>query len=516
MVANVITLVLFFALSWWFYRGWILGRYQHCLYATLLLSFLIHANGIFYFYLNPWDEAFHAVVAKNIASHPLKPTLYDDAAITFPPQDWVKSHIWLHKPPLTLWFMALSMKIFGDSEISIRIPSLIFSCLSVFLTYLIGRHLLSAKIAVIACYFHAINGMLFDLSRGWHFSDHIDTLLILLVQAGVCIAALLLPMASKALKNSGNLHLEEPFDGEKPQDLLKNESENPKYRPSLFVGAILSGVFVGMGFLTKLFPAFLPWVLFCYTLYILKRSVGESLKYLMLSILVAAVFIVPWNLYAYLQWPEWFLAGITGKLFYITQPVDNWGGGFFYHWIRIPRYFGELSVVSILFVFYRAFTSKSIPLRFLCLWVLFPYLVFSATTTKAPAYPLIAAPAIFLINAYFVHQLYEMRLRLASGFKKKFLVIFLITFIVLTIRGSLERQKLHKNRPREKVSVERVKDYCQKINKESEKTVIFGMPAPGSMFYCDAPVYYELPDQETIKSLESRGYRVLIYSDKQS
>jgi 4-amino-4-deoxy-L-arabinose transferase len=34
-------------------------------------------------FLHEWDERFHALVAKNLASHPLVPTLYDDPALPF-------------------------------------------------------------------------------------------------------------------------------------------------------------------------------------------------------------------------------------------------------------------------------------------------------------------------------------------------------------------------------------------------------------------------------------------------
>src|ERR1041385_4766087 len=55
-------------------------------------------------FLNPWDERFHALVAKNLMNHPLMPTLYDDTILNMDYYDnWAHYHIWLHKPPLFLW-----------------------------------------------------------------------------------------------------------------------------------------------------------------------------------------------------------------------------------------------------------------------------------------------------------------------------------------------------------------------------------------------------------------------------
>ncbi|MFQ5673413.1 MAG: ArnT family glycosyltransferase [Nitrospinales bacterium] len=488
MTVNLVTLVLFFVLSYWVYRAWTLGRYRYCLYGSLLLSLVIHANGIFYFYLNTWDEAFHAVVAKNLLNHPLEPILYEDAALPAPPEDWRKIHVWLHKPPLTLWCIALSLKVFGVNEVAVRIPSVIFSLLSVWLTFLMGCRLFSGAAAGAACYLYAINGMLFDLSTGRQFSDHVDTLFILLIQLAVWFALRLLPS--------------------------RDGSGNERPRAPILSSALLVGGAVGLAFLTKLFAAFLPLVLLAYILSGLRTPPGDIVKYLSAALSVSALFIVPWSLYAYLQWPSSFVAGIFGKLGYITHPAEDWSGGVFYHWIRIPRFYGELSVLSLPFVFYHAWRSHDLPLRILSIWALVPYLVFSLTVTKAPAYPFIAAPAVCLINGYFIRYVYEIKQKSSSGLKRKLLAGLLIVFIVLNVRVSLERQKLHKTPARHIEYFDTLKEFCRTINRNNEKVAIFRVPSPTAMFYCNAPVYFDLPDRKTTESLESREYKVLIYADE--
>ncbi|WP_201327175.1 glycosyltransferase family 39 protein [Thermotomaculum hydrothermale] len=47
----------------------------------------------------------------------------------------------LHKPPLSYWFMALGMKIFGINEFGVRFFQIIFAILSLFIIYLIAREL---------------------------------------------------------------------------------------------------------------------------------------------------------------------------------------------------------------------------------------------------------------------------------------------------------------------------------------------------------------------------------------
>jgi 4-amino-4-deoxy-L-arabinose transferase len=51
-------------------------------------------------YLHAWDERFHALVAKNLMAHPLRPTLYDTPLLPYDYRDWQEAEVWLHKPTL--------------------------------------------------------------------------------------------------------------------------------------------------------------------------------------------------------------------------------------------------------------------------------------------------------------------------------------------------------------------------------------------------------------------------------
>jgi hypothetical protein len=76
--------------------------------------------------LHPWDERYHAVVAKHLIETPLVPTLYAEPVLPYDYRDWTGNHVWLHKPPLSLWSQALSMWLFGVAEIPMRLPSVLF------------------------------------------------------------------------------------------------------------------------------------------------------------------------------------------------------------------------------------------------------------------------------------------------------------------------------------------------------------------------------------------------------
>lgn len=86
-------------------------------------------------FLHPWDERYHALVAKHLMAYPLKPTLYAHPALPYDAASWVGGHVWLHKPPFALWCMAASMGLFGVNEIAVRMPSILASVLGIWVCY---------------------------------------------------------------------------------------------------------------------------------------------------------------------------------------------------------------------------------------------------------------------------------------------------------------------------------------------------------------------------------------------
>ncbi|HXK52632.1 MAG TPA: O-antigen ligase family protein [bacterium] len=81
-------------------------------------------------HLIPWDEAIYAKIAKNI---------YQTGDYIF--LKWSSSELWLEKPPLYMWLMALSMKIFSITSFAVRLPSALFGLGTVLLTYVFGTKL---------------------------------------------------------------------------------------------------------------------------------------------------------------------------------------------------------------------------------------------------------------------------------------------------------------------------------------------------------------------------------------
>jgi 4-amino-4-deoxy-L-arabinose transferase-like glycosyltransferase len=111
-------------------------------------------------FLHLWDEQQHALVAKNMAQYPFKPMLYKDPILPYLHSYWIQNHIWLHKQPLFLWQMALSIKMFGANVLAVRLPSIIMFSLLPLIVYRIGTIVKNAQAGFIAAFFMAIANFL--------------------------------------------------------------------------------------------------------------------------------------------------------------------------------------------------------------------------------------------------------------------------------------------------------------------------------------------------------------------
>lgn len=143
------------------------------------------------FFLHTWDERYHALVAKNFIQHPLKPTLYDNPLLPYDYKNWVANHIWVHKQPLPLWFMAGSMWLFGINEIALRLPSILLTTIGIFLTFFIGKYFFSRKAGFLAAFFYSINGLIIELTAGRVATDHIDIFFLFFIELAVFFSIVL-------------------------------------------------------------------------------------------------------------------------------------------------------------------------------------------------------------------------------------------------------------------------------------------------------------------------------------
>jgi 4-amino-4-deoxy-L-arabinose transferase len=131
-------------------------------------------------FLNDWDEVYHAVVARNMAEHPMSPMLFREAALPIT-SSWAEQHFWLHKPPFFLWQMALCIKVFGAIPLAVRLPSVIWTVLMVPAVWRIGTLLRNERTGFVAAFLVAFSFLLQELVAGAINTDHNDAVFIAVI-----------------------------------------------------------------------------------------------------------------------------------------------------------------------------------------------------------------------------------------------------------------------------------------------------------------------------------------------
>ncbi|HRX30170.1 MAG TPA: glycosyltransferase family 39 protein, partial [Saprospiraceae bacterium] len=300
--------------------------------SILLLGITIRLFGMAIMSLGEWDERFHALVAKNLMSTPLIPTLINDGLMPLNPNDWSMNEIWLSKPPLAFWFMSWSMKIFGVNEWGLRLPSLIFSTLSVYLTYWIGNKLFDERVGLIAAFLYSISGIMYQINIGNLAGDHVDTLFHLLFQLAIVV-------------------------------LL---SYNKK--PSLTSGAMI-GVLTGFAFLTKWTMAFfIPTVCLCYFTYT-TRNVKDTLIYL-ISLVVSMVLVIsPWMMWIVSKFPTETMDMMNGIIRPMNQVVQLHSGLWYYYLNTMRININELIYIPLVFIIVKSFRRLTDARFLLVVWI---------------------------------------------------------------------------------------------------------------------------------------------------
>jgi 4-amino-4-deoxy-L-arabinose transferase-like glycosyltransferase len=421
-------------------------------------------------YLHAWDERYHVLVAKNLVSDPLRPALYAAVPLPYDFRDPFANHVWLHKPPLALWLMAASMRLFGANEAAARLPSLVVSSLAVLATYGIGRTLFEESVAVLAAGLLAVNGFVLDLAGGRVADDHVDTLLIGLVVLGCWMS-------------------------------FRYTSRPTWWR------VVAIGVCTGLAVLTKSLVALLIPLVWLAVVWPLNAR-GTVLSRLGVILMVAAFVSVPWEIFTRASYPKEAAWEASYIFRHLVEPLQGHAGPWYEYLVGLGRFHGELVYIPIAW-----FVIVNGAGRFrawgLLAWLAVPYLVFSAAETKMPAYVSVAAPAVCLIAAAFWCHLDRRAKTWKDEQGKRLLAAALLgLLLVLPLRYTAERLRvLHPKLEREPAWARDLKAISLTLGQE--RAVIVNDPwFIETMFYTAALAYPQDLGASQAAELAQRGYHV--------
>lgn len=442
----------------------------------LAAAVLIRCDAAFQRSLHQWDESYHALVAKNLAADPLKPTLYRAPAVPYDYRDWTGNHVWLHKPPGALWMMAASMRVFGTNELAMRTPSLVMSVLAVLLTFSIGRTLFSERVGLLAAGFSAVNGFVVGLTAGRRVADHVDTALIFFVSLSIWAVV--------------------------------RFTTHPR-RAWLW----LAGAALGAALLVKSFPALL-------VLPVAFVMLGEGVPItrrlrLCLEILASAALVaLPWTLFAWARYPSEAQWSSRYTILHMTQVVQGQVSHWWTYLADLPRFFGELALLSFVLAIATALRRGpwTLPGRSLLVWIGTPYILFSLFATRLPGYVMTAAPALFILEAWVWTELQDRAARL-SGIRRVASAAVLAVLVLTPARYLLERRGVFEKRDRSPEFAEQLRRLEARLGVSD--AVIFNLPRPiDAMFYSPYSAYGRMPTEEEVRALSARGRPVVIYQPR--
>jgi len=443
-------------------------------------------------YLNLWDEQFHALVAKNMMDNPFVPMLFKNPVLPYDYRSWVSTHIWLHKQPLFLWQMALSMKIFGVNTFALRLPSLIMSTLVILFIYRMGKITINKTVGFYGALLFATANFAVEFVSGSISTDHNDIAFMFYVTASIWAWI----------------------------EYEAAEESRKKY----FI--ILIGLFAGAAVLVKWLTGLLVFSGWGVSIVFSNKRRRQWRQYvnLLISLIIAVAVFLPWQIYILNAFPleSHYEFAFNNRHFFV--PVEGHGGGFFWHFNKLDKIYnvsGYFVLFSVILLFFRIkhLVYKTAIMTF----VLLVYLFFGIAATKMIAFTFCVSFIVFLSFGVVLEWFFKLVVLNRQYLPKKIHSVIYTTIMVGIVAGfNLDIEKFQENHTMWKKNEESVfydqirstafiKSLSRKID-GVEDYVVFGcnynIPF---MFFTDVTAAYrQLPSIKTYQKLRKEGYKIAV------
>lgn len=462
-------------------------------------------------FLNLWDERFHALVAKNCMETPLMPRLYPELPIAeFDPLIWSHAYVWLHKPPLFTWQIALCFKLFGVSEFTLRLPSVIMATLMIPLCYRIGKLLIDRRLAYYTALAATFSWFMLDLVSGHGVSDHNNVCFVFYVTASVW-------------------------------SWMEYVQSGRKWGWALATG-FLSGCAILTKWLTGLL-VYLVWGVYLLSSYRFRLKEWKIMQFVA-ALVVTVAMVLPWQLYTFKTYPEVCSREMNNSFLYTTQTMEGHSQDNIFYLETLPFiYIGDsdydkitseniqLTPLRIFHIFIIVFGCGMLIYRVpewrrripLLVVVVFVYLFFTIMTMKMPAYPFCICAVGFMsigILCCLIEEIIQKLLKKRAVF---FAVWFPLMALVALYQFNFTWYR-HHHLSEYVWYYQSMVDNRQLFKEIGEKlpprSVVFNVRAiddynnyclpTEAMFYSGAICYSFTPTEEELQMLKKEGYHIAV------
>lgn len=482
----------------------------------LALALLTAGGGFLYAYaallcnfLNIWDEQYHALVAKNMMDNPFAPMLFTDQILAGHNYTlWTASNIWLHKQPFFLWEIALSFKLFGVSEFTLRLPSVINCTLMIPVCYrtaqLVTKQETTAYLTALCA---AGSFFLLKLTSGTLNTDHNDVCFVFLVTASIWAW------------------------------LEYLHADRQKLHWVIAVG-LLSGAAILTKWLTGLL-VYLVWGVYLLSEYGFKMRQWKF-AHLLLGVGVTILVALPWQIYCLQQFPEVAQQELLFNAKHFTSSIEGHNEpATYFIWALPLQYFGHgikmfdakfqwnpytiscyIILIFGLILFFKSLQKRSARIT-AAVTLLFVYIFFSIANTKMPAFTFITCIIWFMSIATLLHFiLFQIKKLVTRPGLLKALCICggAVFFYYQTNIGNpfgeypdYIRQGYTYNNAIFRKWSESTPEGCYIFNVHGSNELHFNNTSyVSAMFYSGRQCYLELPPLETLHELQRQGHQIAI------
>jgi 4-amino-4-deoxy-L-arabinose transferase len=471
-------------------------RYKSSKISLTLLILSIATLGYLYAsidpFLNLWDEQFHALVAKNLIDSPLKPILIKEPIIPIENGTWVSTHIWLHKQPLFLWQIALSIKLYGTNAIAVRLPSVIMHTIIPIFIYRIGSIIKNKEIGYYGAMLFGFAFFPLALAAGKFSTDHNDIAFLFYV--------------------TGSLW-----------SLLEYYKTNNKY------WIILIGLFSGCAVLVKWIMGFLVYITWAMIKFFEDKKGIFKIKshtHIVTSLFISFSIALPWQIYIWLAFPK--EAALEYKLMsqHMFHPIENHGESLFFYFTEgLQKLYGGgmLVPISILIVVVLLFLKikKQTHRVFIHGTIAFVYLFFSLAQTKMATFTIIVSPFIFLAIANLLQVVIHYSIMITQKQLIRMLISTSIIIFAVIAMSDIGRFNQYftmnfpetKHRSKELLEMKIIENLPNHIG--NQKHIILNVSTTPfayvpMMFFTDHIAYHFIPSQKQYNQLKSSKYDLAI------